>query len=110
MRLEAAPPYLRGRVLRDEELPQVEVSVEEGVGLVAPREPAEGEDEEGGKDKDEELRAVARHVLEQLKAELVVELMEAIRPGWSEGKATWLRPEEVASADFSIDDQGIVGR
>ena len=64
-RVEAAPLSLRGRVEREEALPEVEVRGVQNPGA------------------QEELRAVVGFVLQGLKAELVVELLQAIRPRWS---------------------------
>ena len=56
-RIEAAPLYLRGRFERDDVLPGVEVR-------------------KGGLGKVEVLEEVTRHVLEELKADLVLELVD----------------------------------
>ena len=81
-RVEAAPLYLKGRVERDETLPEVEV------GEAGPRQgdraSSDVGDEEGGDGaeayKQEVLRAVVGFVVNELKAELVVELLQAIKP------------------------------
>ena len=70
-RVEEAPLYLQGRLERGEALPEVEV-VEQSAWVVN-----EGE---GGGYEEEEKAAVARFVVEVLKAELVVELLQAIKP------------------------------
>ena len=68
-RVMAVPPFLRRRVGKDEALPEVELS-REGV--------------EGVRDA-ERLRAVLGFVLLEMKPDLVMELMEALRPRWSPG-------------------------
>ena len=81
-RVEAAPLYMRARVERDETLPEVEV------GEAGPRKRGRASsdvgDEEGGDGaeayKQEVLRAVVGFVVNDLKAELVVELLQAIKP------------------------------
>ena len=87
-RVEASPAYLRGRVEEEAELPEVEV-MGHGEGdrdserdRKRGRSSSEGQDE-AGEFKQEELSAVALHVVAQLKAELVLDLMEALRPRWS---------------------------
>ena len=82
-RVEAAPMFLRRRVEREEELPKVEVRREE---------------EESH--KAEELRAVAEHLARELKAELVVEVMEMLRRRWShrEGALRQHEEQEVAGS------------
>ena len=67
-RVEAAPLSLRGRVEREEALPEVEVRGVQNPGA-----------------QEELRRAVLGFVLQGLKAELVVELLQAIRPRWSYG-------------------------
>ena len=90
--LQVAPLYLKRRVEVGNALPEVEVSGGKARKRARSSE-GEGEDEGGGADeeafKKEELRAVVGHVLTGLKGELVVELLQALRPKWSEGKATW---------------------
>ena len=74
-RVEAAPLCLRGRVERNEKLPEVEVkrarasSQADGAAAAA---------------KQEELCAVVGFVVKELKAELVVELLQALKPRWSQ--------------------------
>ena len=75
-RVEAAPHYLKGRVERDEELPEVEVK--------KGRASSQGGDVGGAAFKQEELRAVVMFVVKELKAELVVELLQALKPRWSQ--------------------------
>ena len=65
-RLAAVPLYLKGRVQREEKLPEVEVK-------------AVGE----GANEGEVLRAAVSHVVRELKPELVGELMAYMRPKWS---------------------------
>lgn len=62
-RVEAAALYLRRRVEREEELPEVWVRRGEKTGCKA-----------------EELRAVAGHVASDIHGDLVVEVMEMLRP------------------------------
>ena len=69
-RMEAAPLCLRGRVEGGEALPEV------GVEEARTEEQGRGE---GGCEKEEELREVARFALEALKAELFVEYMQWMR-------------------------------
>ena len=72
-RVEAAPLYLKGRVERDETLPEVEVG-EEGPrkrGRASSDEGC-GEDYDGEAFKQEVLRAVVGFVVTKLKSELVV--------------------------------------
>ena len=79
-RVEVAPPYLLGRVERGQELPAVEVmGEEERKG----GHPLSTEGEEGGPRDGGRLSGVVRHVVWEMKAELVVELMGMIRPRWS---------------------------
>ena len=78
-RVEAVPLYLRGRVERDETLPEVEVG-EEGPRKRGRASSDEGGDDDGEALKQEVLRAVVGFVLTELKAELVVELLQAIKP------------------------------
>ena len=80
-RVDAAPLYLKGRVERDETLPEVEVG-EEGPrkrGRASSDEGC-GEDDDGEAYKQEVLRAVVGFVVNDLKAELVVELLQAVKP------------------------------
>ena len=83
-RMEAAPAYLRGRVERDMELPDVAMRglwrrnrrrrLGEGA---AGSGGGGGEDEEDeGEGKKDELRAVVGYVVKEMKGELVVDLME----------------------------------
>ena len=65
-RVEAAPLSLRGRVEREEALPKVEVRWVQNLRA-----------------QETLRRAVLRHVVTNLKADLVVELLQAIRPRWS---------------------------
>ena len=71
--VEAAPPFLKGRAERGDELPEVEVRgkrarvEEEGQGAVRKR---------------ERLKVVLRYVLEEMKGELVGELVQTLRPRW----------------------------
>ena len=88
-RLRAAPVYPRRRVELGDELPEVEVA--RPVGRKRGRESfGEGggacEEEEEGEDShmQEVLRAVVGHVMTQLKPDLVVELLQALRPKWSQ--------------------------
>ena len=76
LRVEAAPVYLRGRVERGVELPEVEVRTEEEKGS---RKRGRGSRSEA-KRTDQRLRAVVGFVVTELKADLVVELLEAIKP------------------------------
>ena len=79
-RVEAAPLHLKGRVERDETLPEVEVG-EEGPRKRGRASSDEGGDDDGGEAfKQEVLRAVVGFVVTELKAELVVELLQAIKP------------------------------
>ena len=66
-RIEAAPLWLRGRMEGEMALPEVVV---------------EGQEEGAAQSsyEDERLRAVVGFVLEDLKAELLVELLQAISP------------------------------
>ena len=75
-RVEVAPAYLRARVEHDEELPQVEVRGDET--LEKGRSSGEAWSERDY--KKEELRAVADFVAGGMKAELVVELLQALEP------------------------------
>ena len=81
-RVEVAPLSLKGRVERDEPLPEVEVGREGGDRKRA-RSSSEGEEEEEEEDegsyKKEELRAVVGHVVEHFKGVLFVELMRWVR-------------------------------
>ena len=71
-RIEAAPVSLKRRVETGEPLPEVDVR-------------DEGEDEEMGRHgKKHRVSEVARFVAFHLKAELVVELLQTIRPRWSQ--------------------------
>ena len=69
-RVEVAPLSLKGRVERDEPLPEVEVEREGG---------EEEQKEDEGAFKKEELRAVVGHVVEHFKGVLFVELMQWAR-------------------------------
>ena len=83
----AAPAYLKGRVERGEALPEVEIAVD------GPREVGPSVSREGGGEGsegtgscvkgEEELQAVVRFVVTELKSELVVELMQWLRPKWT---------------------------
>ena len=75
MRVEAAPTYLKGRVEREEALPEVEVG-----GESQRKRPRSSIGDEEKAYKEEEQGAVVGHVVQELKAELVVELMEMLRP------------------------------
>ena len=76
-RVEAAPLYLRDRVERDEKLPEVE---DVRVGGAS-----EGSESDGAEEyKQEVLCAVVGFVVTELKAELVVELLQALKPRWSQ--------------------------
>ena len=77
-RVEVAPLSLKGRVERDEPLPEVEVEREDGDRKRA-RSSREGEEEDEGAYKKEELRAVVGHVVEHFKGEHFVELMQGAR-------------------------------
>ena len=77
-RVEVAPLSLKGRVERDEPLPEVGVGMEDGDRKRA-RSSSEGEEEEEGAYKKEELRAVVGHVVEHFKRVLFVELMQWAR-------------------------------
>ena len=82
-RLRAAPAYLRQRVELGEELPEVEVRPG-GEGADEGDEKKEEVKGEGGTSyKEEVLMAVAKFVMTELKDELVVELLRALRPRWS---------------------------
>ena len=78
-RIEAAPLSLKRRVERGESLPEVDV-----------RDAGEGEDRHGKKRRVSEgaeedvLHEVARFVAFHLKAELVVELLQTIKPRWGQ--------------------------
>ena len=74
-RVEAAPVYLKGRVERDEALPEVEVR-RDMLGWVARVLHV------GQRVRKERLLAVVEHVVLELKPELVVELVEFLRPRW----------------------------
>ena len=80
MRVEAAPLCLKGRVERDETLPEVEVGqeVRRKRGRASSDEGAD--DDDGEAYQQEVLRAVVGFVVNNLKAELVVELLQAIKP------------------------------
>ena len=69
--VEAAPLSLRGRVERGEPLPEADVRDASG----KKRRVSEEQEE-----KEKVLRAVARFVAFELKAELVVELLETLKP------------------------------
>ena len=72
-RVEAAALFLKGRVERDEALPEVEVrEVEQGKGQTSG---GEGEDE-GASYEQEKLCAVAKFVVEGLSVEVLREFLE----------------------------------
>ena len=77
--IEAAPLSLKRRVEMGEPLPEVDV-----------RDAGEGEDRHGKKCRvlegaeEDVLHEVARFVAFHLKAELVVELLQTIKPRWSQ--------------------------
>ena len=74
-RVEVAPICLKGRVQRDEALPEVEVrEVEQGAGQTSGGE-GEGEDE-GAPSEEDKLRAVVGYVISGLDGALWVELMQ----------------------------------
>ena len=78
-RVEVAPLSLKGRVERDEPLPEVEVEREAGDRKRA-RSSSEGEEKEDeGAYKKEELRAVVGHVVQHFTGVFFVELMQWAR-------------------------------
>ena len=83
-RVEAAPLFLKGRVELDEALPEVDVRREaESKRDRASTDVGVGDDDEVGEAEaceQEVLRAVVGFVVKDLKAELVVELLQAIKP------------------------------
>ena len=85
-RVEAAPLYLKGRVEQDEVLPEVEVLVDrpsKRARIASDDDPSEEEGNGPACKQEEELRAVTAFVIHDLKAELLVELLQAIRPRWN---------------------------
>ena len=78
------PSPLHQRGLNAQTQPDVQVTVGESERTGGPSlEAGDAADE-----KREELGAVVSHVVFELKGELVVELMEYMRPGWCVGKET----------------------